>query len=403
MKKTLSFMLILLVWACDERIKIDRTAIFYLTVNSDYDGAMGSWLMIHDPNGELIDAMEFASGDHIAVEAETVPDFFTVTFCGEGSKVDCHSYGGIEAGESWSLSGSSHTIDKGDFLGIVTASIENAHVGSFHNIQISSAYTADLRPNIVEPDHYRVTLYPEDAFAHSNKFFVFATDANDNPVYKFFQTNGGNFAFSLNEFASFDRVVNLSFPSTAKYFIYTKGYEENQTPHTLDGYFVNVYLDGLSTGIKKSSVKLGFTSQFPVYWTVANIEYENQTLVYQSFGPAPTEDINMVREMTVSEEGENITSHTVSGSGFLWHSSCWGLVTTGGRVAWYVKAPNEVPVRLNTLPSDYAKKHPFIKLPEIQSKVTSVLGGTRPFEDEIDELFKSGEQRFYQVWIKELQ
>lgn len=312
----LGFILMLVIASCDSDEEILGND-FEIEVDAQYYGTdqIDAWVFFHNTEGELIDQAQFSNGQSLKIQTLKVSEKkITVTLVKVGKNLigqpyfDLETFLNVNFPTKWKLSESPILAGCGTTKGELDITLQDELVDNINNTSIS-----DLR-SIYFPS---LSLSSTSAFRFSPltisdncapSIFLYALDKNGNPKYKFSENpQPGAFTYSLNDFSSFDKVIDATFPQNASALLLVKAFDVGKSVHD-EGYHINAAYGSYFFDIPISSYKVGYLDKYKKYRTTIHARYYNYlvynySLFYDEAGSVPSGislDNNFTPEVTNS-------------------------------------------------------------------------------------------------------
>jgi hypothetical protein len=362
-----------------------------------------NWIFIHNSEGILLDAKRFESGETKIFRNKDVSGNLTVTVMSitESDSTLLKSYTGVPAHQKWVLRDDTKGFDIGTLDGELEVTIAGTDLGAPENSVISNALGSY---NLLSWEEDLFHFYPVPVSENLDNVFVFCTDNDETPLYKFIEhVSTGKRNLSLADFDSFDALVDINFPSTSEYVIRVKAFAPELEPNRNYGYTLNQFASTLAPQTR-SSFTLGYLAQFSNSLTVAMASYGDYSLGYESYGPTPTSSISLTNNITSILEDKTFSNFEVSSpEDFDWYQTTWvGLLAGGQTVNWHVYGDGSALNNYQTIPDVIKKEDPRFEEVALTHANTKVYKGTWSYQDMINHEFKGEALQPYVMNIKEL-
>jgi hypothetical protein len=368
----------------------------YPTSNSD------NWVVLHDKDGNLLAARAFEAGDHVVFDTTsklpekigiTLVKFSPNTVANLPDEIVFVSYLGEDSRAKWTLKGPPPGVDTGKSLGILSINIADPQLGSQFDTQISNRFrgngVANAAPGYIAFGDMGVTSTVDD-------FFIFATDRNGKPLYKFIENaTPGDTSLTFDAFSEFDHIVNASFDRSNFSLAIVKGYESDQTANSTNGYYIDYLLSGIY-GASKSSYQIGYLNRFTKYRTFISADYVSYSISYEAFGGIPSEPIILQNNIKAIHTDRTFDNLTLTAADYDWSSTVWtcnqNFDGTYLNTTWYSRSTAEPFKNLKILPKFLTDKFQGFDTGKFKLLYTNLYSGST-FSGSVDREFKGGPAR----------
>lgn len=352
------------------------------------------WLVVHNPNGELIDYKPFESGDSFTFEttAKLTEDKINVT------TIKRRLANGYDA-----FSVTSHMqVDKGQTL--VLRGHESTQPGFGNQIgefglelsNVSDGYAIALTDKFGFSGNSGwsggTNLYTATTRIHetARDFLLFAADGpGGNIKHKWFREVEGLdlYKLSMNDLEPFDRVVEVSFPLTDKIQYHVSG---SRTAEQTENFYEcsNILSGNLYF---RTSLKLGYLDDFQKHSTWFQISHGDRTYYYAKNGAAPS-SITLPLNAVFTTSNTSITDFTYTKSqSFSMRRSSWVFRDTETSpqmlINWEVFSPEGAQL-FTEWPAELTTKYPALAFDKMQYISTNFYTESPSYQDQINFVFK---------------
>jgi hypothetical protein len=398
------FTFVLLLAACDkDDVRPTPKTYFQLDVADTYETEFSdNWVFINDEKGALWDVKSFERNQSLVFDSTVVPEGkITVTLMryGKGAfEYDLDTYLGESVGENWILKDRNVLIETGSYVGNLSVQVSDPQLGSLLNAEISSRFITPGLATTVSASSY---IFPDiGVYSNANDVFVFITDKNGKPYYKFMEdATGGSFNYSLDDFSEFEKEVNINFPPSDFSLMLVKAFDDTQPFQGDHGYYINYYLEGLNTAQTFSTYRTGYLNRFSRYLTFMHARYEDYDLSYEAYGAIPSTSSIDVDDFDQTITDKTFANFSVSSTDFQHRTTTWSASyeVNGARMGtvWNMISDNEHLKNVVNIPKIIVDLYPNINKGEFRHYQTVFNKGTRTFADVVGEKFKGATVKPY--------
>ena len=398
-------------------IKLISGKMFELEAGSNYTTLdADDWLILHDKNGAVVFASEFQNGSTVVVDSlpYKASDRITVTllhitYFNGIPTFSFTSYLGEEVNSKWTLRNNVTDTDlkaTGEQLGTLTVQVEDVMFGPSFESQLSNRFFS-RRPE--------VHILSDDAFAHKpqylsntvNDYFLFVVDENDIPRYKFLEdVDYRKTKLQFKHLDTFDKIVEVEFPSTSSSGLFIQGYEEDQVPSETSGYYTNYYYNSGLMLTPRTNFKAGYLNRFSKYRTKAFARYKGYSYEYNALGGIPA-SIEFPLHASVELQERDFTNFSFSSdTELVRRSSSWffsGIIEDKSfAVTWEVNAPGTDFRAPQEIPEVILNRYPSLRLDYLKHQTTRFYTAADSWETYLDKKFKDDDPYgdFVEVFIE---
>ena len=401
MKKT--FCLVILsvcLLSCDNNVDPKKAPYFEVSIDPSYLTTQSTdWVLLHDKKGSFIDMKNFESGQTIVFDTIAgVPiNEFVVTILNfipsdQGDNFQIASYYHEDSGQKWKLTRPSN-IFQGAQSGDLVVTVEDPNLG--WDAVLSQKIDVGLLAAPIRVEN-KIT-FQASVFPAFKDIMLFATDKAGVPYYKFIKdVNPGTLKFSLKDFSTFDKMVDIYFPETDESSFLLYGYENGMDfiPN-FNGYKANAFFEGMHDGLLRSSYKAAYISRFNKYYSVLMAYYGSTRLTHEAFGRIP-ESIIIPNDFNTSIQESSFLNFSLTDNKFDWMKSDWSLyeANQNGRyfsASWSIFTPSGDLPRLEW-PKQLIEKYPKFNYP-MQHSTTTLYKNGKTLDELISETFKGATEK----------
>jgi hypothetical protein len=402
--------ILLLIWSCSENEP--ELNDFEIEVANYYHGdQLDAWVFFHDNDGKLIDQAQFTDGQSLKIPSLVSADKkVSVTLVrilknlnGDPS-FNVESYLNVSFPAKWKLGVFAQypELACGGVNGQLDLTLEDDQLGNLHDVNVSTL-KANHYPNPNESTTSTFKFSPLPIVENcASSFFLYAQDKNGNPKYKFMENvQPGIFTYSLDDFKSFDKVIEVSFPQNAIAYLAVKAFDAGKSIHT-EGYLTNSAFGSSFGGIPIASYKVGYLDRFPKYRTTLYARYYkyleyNFALRHEEVGSAPSSisfDSNFAPEVTNASFSEY--SYTTNKPivfkviSFLYYPA---LPTTDSYIDWNVFSGGALGKNPKEVPKSFTQKYPNFYLSKLVLGSSSFYTKYNTFDEEIAVRFEGASEK----------
>jgi len=276
----LSGFIAVLLLACSD---VDsRISYFEVAVKDGYIGANGDvWVLIHNSNGEVIDAKALSNGNVTKFQAQSPESKITVTIAststhaGPGSQfINLKSYLAVNTPARWTLQRNQQSegaINCGDKKGTVTITINDPGVGGVYESCLSSPVFFSW-PSYSTSTSNSLVYQPVEVKKLCDDYFLYVMGKDQQPRYKLLDDiTQDTYDFTLNDLSAFDHTIEVSFPKPTWSNLTVRALEASQSvndPATFINYASKSVFD-----TDFPTVKAGYLNKYTRYITDVDIFY----------------------------------------------------------------------------------------------------------------------------------
>lgn len=391
---------LLLLWSCsDNEPELND---FEIEVAHYYQGdQIDAWVFFHDKEGKLLDQVQFTDRQSLKIPTLASADKrVTVTLMrvlrnlnGDPSFY-AESYLNVGFPAKWNLGVFTPILELvcGGVNGQLDLTLEDDQLGSLNDVKVSSLKDI-YSPNPTESTMSTFKFSPFPIVANcASSFFLYARDKNGNPKYKFMENvQPGFFTFSLSDFNTFDKVIEVSFPPNAIAYLVVKAFDAGKSIHA-EGYLTNGAFGSFFDGFPISSYKVGYLDRFPKYRTTLYARYYkyleyNYALRYEAVGSAPESisfDSNFTPEVT--NTSFNQYSYTTNkpiifkAISFIYSPA---LPSTDSYIDWIAFSEETLAKHPKEMPKSFIEKYPNFYLSKLELRSSSFYTQYNTFNEEL--------------------
>ncbi|HEY0741653.1 MAG TPA: hypothetical protein VGD40_09325 [Chryseosolibacter sp.] len=395
--KTL-FFACMLFFCCSKEESVPKP-YFKIIIDAKYETSESeNWIVLHDKDNNLLAAKPFEAGENFVFDSTVVIDqpFVVSLFRFSQGPNNVHfnieTYSGVAPKAEWKVLPVYPTAgDYGTGLGEHEVTLSDADLGYFYNSGISNKFTS-----------YSHTKLTDESFRYNaritstlNDYFLFATGTDGVPKYAFLEdlAAGGKQTISLANLKPFDKTVKVTFPGLSDFsYVVVRALEENQPYVRNAGYYLNLYLEGISGG-SYSSYQVGYLNRFNRYQTVISADITSEYGVsYEAYGAAPAADITL-KKADVSLTNKTFQNFAIAGTDFEWRSTQFYDYPslTAPWVTWTFFSGNN-DLTNYTLPTEFTKRYPQLSTSNLKHSSSNFRKGIS-FEQFLEEKFSSAEPK----------
>jgi len=368
---------------------------FKLNVDELYNSSAfiegGNWVIVHDNNGTVLDYSSYSAGQNINFESATVPDKVGVTFIEITSVPGSSSiktYLNINPGEEWTLKFPSYP-NQGTDIGKLDVTIIDTEIGPKPNTQLSSA--GDIDFFLYDTYHYQRAIR-----SNFDDLLMFVTDKNGKPLYKWFKdATAGAHSLTVADFSTFDKEINIAFPSSRDFLFIARGYPPNVDFNPRSGFVASLFWDGYFEQTVRSNVALGYLNEFASYYVSGVVNYytpSQYNLYYEYFGTSGPESVSIIDDFDVQVVDKTYSNFSVSGQSYSSLEATWSIPNLSGPspdvILWTVYSPKDAHRSIISVPEEISNKFQTIDFNTRLPGSTKFNKGTKSYEDEINEKFR---------------
>jgi hypothetical protein len=411
MTRKIFIILTFVIAACDKDDVHPNKTYFQLEVDGSFETEFSDdWVFINDEKGALWDVRSFERSQVLVFDSTAAPAgklSITLMRYGRGAfEYDLNSYLGESVGEKWILKDRNVLVETGSYIGNLSVQVSDPELGSLLNAEISSRFITPGLATTVSASSY---IFPDmSVYSNANDVFVFITDNDGKPYYKFLEdATGGSFSYSLDDFSEFEKEVNITFPPSDVSLMLVKAFDDTQPFQGDHGYYINYYLEGLNTTQALSSYRTGYLNRFTRYLTFMHARYEDYDLSYEAYGGIPSTTSIVVNDFDQTINDKSFANFSVSSTDFQHRSSTWSASyeVNGARMGtvWNIVSDNDHVKNLMSIPKIITDLYPNINQGEFRHYQTVFNKGTRTFADVVAEKFKGATVKPYVQTRKAIQ
>lgn len=333
---------------------------------------MGSWIIVHGEDGEVIDYKPYADGAILIFEAleNEQPNKFTVTdfFVNEFLGVVWHrleSYTEVTEGAILDFSCSSEEPVSNTVIGEFSLTVNNVPNGvSLKEFVASNGQNGGYAYSTGTPNGATFT------FTSSLKIFEAQTDylisvRDGDGGFKYYvldnYVNGGSYIIDYSLFSAFDNLIAVDYPLHAKLRLSLTGYDESENSY--------YYLSNLtSSGDFGGSFQLGTYENFDQYRILYNISpYTNYEYEYSDFGALPsTLIIPDQPSFTITNESVFEFEFSTNLEDYLEKTSEWVFQDGNYTTSWRIGSVKDYSPKLGGFPPNLIEMYPNLNLQALE-------------------------------------
>jgi hypothetical protein len=395
MKKILSVSLLVAVIigfsACEDH---EPPVFFQIEVEETYNPSpLENWVILHDKDGELIEARQFTSGENLTFRSENAPERLSVTLLTYygNQNYGLQTFHNEQSNTTWTLRGPAQ-VSTGPQTAQMRIIVSDPNLGSPYDATVSDGRGISLQLSESATDFVRTIPSP-----HADlDYFIAVTNASGTPMYKFLNAPvAGDNNYTLNDFSTFDHTAAINFPQTTGFLSYVLAFGANQYPDPNNvgfGYMTNLHWSGTFTGIPKTSNTLGFLNLFPNYFIFTTASYGSHTLNHESFGPAPATAIDIPNDINVTVTNSAWDAYELSSTDFDWYGAQYtsSIDTPTGDVfrSWLVRSNDIGFKNLKEFPEAIQTRFPDLSVDDFSYATTNIYKSNRTYGQYLGQSFK---------------
>ncbi len=317
------------------------------------------WILIHRENGDLYNYVPLQNGGTVVLEAQDTVNLANMTVTklrvndfGNKLSYNLQSYGKIQPGRTWTLSGFAPSTPLTD-LGQVDITVNNVPAWNSYTLtntqdhspsELSQymAFNPGFDPNIIDINGF--------SYKQTTDYLMTVIDANWVPRYSLINglTDGANIALDGNtQLSAFDQVISVPIDGSVNNFSYSVSALNTVTNSRFQLYWTSTpnpnYVAGTST-----SFSLGYLNAYQDYETNISMGDDHYAYNYRKKGnPVATNDV-VFPSATVIINDDMFSGYDFSSTANqMINASRWGggTQTDSYKIDWIIYAPtDEIPV-----------------------------------------------------------
>jgi hypothetical protein len=409
-KTFIAFILLFVLAACEKDEVRPLKIYFQVEIDASYKTeSTDNWIFVTDEKGKLWDIKPFEANQTLVFDSTAVPGGkITITlmrYRENGDTYILESYVGESVGEKWLLK-DFNTFEAGPFIGTLSVHMSDPNLGPSFGSRISNRFTS---PGLTPRETLDSYTFPKmGIYSNADDVFIFASDRNGNPYYKFIENAvAGDYTYSLSDFSNFDKEVTYKFPETSYTALQINAFEDNQPIKGGQGYILNSYLNGAIEPDMHNAYKAGYLNRFSKYFTGVSASYPDFTLGYSSIGGIPASSTIVIENFAQAITDKSFDNFSVSSNDYQFRTSSWIARQTVGNGSmttyWEVHSDNEHLKNSLNIPEVLIAKYPGTNTDALTHYYTTFSKSTKTFADVLAEQFKGSEVKPYEQTYKSLQ